>query len=190
MDGKNLGKLARPSVQKNSNTVRLLSYKNHICYKNNSNALFQSFRCSNRDSNFNRTSNLEGHWTSCSERIKHVYPKNVYQIRESLSDNLNSFGIEYTKEQVLLKHLAVFDFESICVQEESFKDTDTTKWIGKRIHISVSISSNLLEQPILLCNADAHHLAEPFIATLENLASHRKLQMKTLFLDSETAIKI
>ena len=42
------------------------------------------------------------------------------------------FEIVYTKEQALFKTLVVFSFEFICVQDESFKNTLTTKWIGKR----------------------------------------------------------
>ena len=61
-------------------------------------------------------------------------------------DRLNFFGIEYTNEQALFKNLAAFDFESFCVQEESFKDTDTTKWIGNHVPISISISSNLVKE--------------------------------------------
>ena len=30
----------------------------------------------------------------CSERVKHIYPKNVYQLRETLFDKLDSFGIQ------------------------------------------------------------------------------------------------
>ena len=32
VDGNVIGKLARRSVQKNENTVRLLRYNNHICF--------------------------------------------------------------------------------------------------------------------------------------------------------------
>ena len=59
VDGNIIGDLARRSVQKYENTVRLLRYNNHICYKNNNNAVFQSFHCTNCDTFFNRTFNLE-----------------------------------------------------------------------------------------------------------------------------------
>ena len=153
----------------------------------NINAVIKSFQCSNCDTFFNRTSNLQRHSAFCSERVKHVYPKNVYQIRETLFDKLNCFWIEYRKEQALFKNLAVFDFEFLYMQKESFKDSVTTKLIGNHIPISVSISSNLVEQPIFLCNADPHYLIASFIAALGNLAFHGKVQMKTLFLDIETA---
>ena len=44
VDGYTVGELARRSVQKYENTVRLLRYNNHICYVNNINGVFQSFR--------------------------------------------------------------------------------------------------------------------------------------------------
>ena len=185
-----IGELASRSVQKYENTVRLLRYNNHICYVDNINAVCQSFRCPNCDTFLNRTFNLEGHLTTCSERVKNVYPKNVYQTQKTLFDKLDSFGIEYTNEQKLFKNLAIFDCESICVQEESFKDIDTTKWIGKHIPISVSISSNLVKEPIFLCNSDPHHLVTSFIGALENLALQSKAIMKNLFFDIKTMIKI
>ena len=185
-----VGELARRSVQKYENTVRLLRYSNHICYVNNINAVFQYFRCPIFDTFFNRTFNLERHLATCSERVKKVHPKNVYQTQKTLFDKLDSFGIEYFNEQTLFKNLAIFDFESICVQEESFEDTDTTKWIGKHIPISVSISSNLGKEPIFLCNSDLHHLVTSFIAALENLALQGKAIMKKLFFDINTTINI
>ena len=103
---------------------------------------------------------------------------------------MDFFGIEYTNEQTLFKNLAIFDFESICVQEESFKDTDTTKRIGKHIPISVSISSNLVKEPLFLCNTDRHHLVTLFIGALENLALQSKAIMKNLFFDMKTTINI
>ena len=80
VDGNIIGELARRSVQKYEKAVRLLRYNNHICYVNNIDTVFQSFRCSNCDTFFNKTFNLERHLTTCCERVKNVYPKNVYQI--------------------------------------------------------------------------------------------------------------
>ena len=52
VDGNIVGELARRSVQKYENTVRLLRYNNHICYVDKINAVFQFFRCPNRDTFF------------------------------------------------------------------------------------------------------------------------------------------
>ena len=178
VDGKNFGELARRSVQKYNNTDRLLRYKDLICYVSNINAVFQSFRCPKCDTFFSRTFNFERHLTTCSGRVKIVYPRNVYQIRETLFDKLDSFGIKYTNQQKLFKNLAMFDFESICVQKESSKDTKTLTWIGKHVPILVSISSYLVEEPNILYNSDPHHLVSSLIGTLEGLALQSKAQMK------------
>ena len=77
VDGNIVGELARRSVQKHEINLRLLRYNNHICYVNNFNAVFENFRCSNCDNFFNRTFNLGRHLTTCSGRVKNVYPKNV-----------------------------------------------------------------------------------------------------------------
>ena len=84
----------------------------------------------------------------------------------------------------------MFDFESICVQEESFKDTTTTSWIGKQVPNSVSFSSNLVEGPTFLYNSDPRHLVSSFIGTLEVLASQSKEQIKPLFPYIETTMEI
>ena len=99
VDGNIIGELARRIVQKYEKTVRLLRYNNHISYVNNINAVFQSFRCPNCDTFFNRTFNLERHLTTCSERLTNVDPRNVHQIRETLFNKLDSFGIKYTSDQ-------------------------------------------------------------------------------------------
>ena len=120
VDDNLIGELAKRSLQKYNNFVRLLRYNNHICYVSNINAILQAFRCPNCDTLFNRTFNLERHLTTCSERVKNVNPRKLYQIRKTLLDKLDSFGIKYTSQQNLFKNLTIFDFESIFVQKESF----------------------------------------------------------------------
>ena len=190
VDGNNVGELARRSVRKYENTVRPLRYNHHICYVKNIIAVFPSFRCPDCDTFFNKTFNLERHLTTCSERVKNVYLMNVYQTQKTLFDKLDSFGIDNTNEQTLFKNLDLFDFEPTCVQEESFKDADTTKWNGKHIPISVSISSILVKGPNFLCNCDPPHLVICFIGALENLALQSKAIMINLFFDIKTMINI
>ena len=102
---------------------------------------------------------------------------------------MDAFKIPYKNEQKLFKNLAIFDFESICVKGDSYEQTETTTWIGKHVPISVSISSNLIPEPIFLCNANPHHLISSFINALEGLATQSKAQMKLKFIEVETAIK-
>ena len=170
-DGELIGELCRRSIQKYEKSVKLLRYNIHMCYVNNINALFKAFRCTTCDTFFSKTGNLERHLVTCSHRVKQIYPKNVYELRETFFERLDAFSIPYGSEQKLSKNLAVFDFESICVKEESYKQTETTTWIGKHVPISVSISSNVIPETIFLCNASLHHLISSFITALEGLAT-------------------
>ena len=110
--------------------------------------MFKAFRCTTCDTFFSKTGNLEQHLVTCSDRVEHIYPKNVYELRETLLEKLDAFNIPYRNEQKLFKNLAIFDFECICVKEEnSYKQTETSTLIGKHVPISVSISSNLISVP-------------------------------------------
>ena len=190
VDGQLIGELARKSIQKFEKSVKVLHCNNHICYVSDINSFFKSFRCSTCDTIFSKTGNLERHLITCSERVKHSYPKNVYQLKETLFEKLDSFNVPYREDQKLFKNLAVFDFESICVKEETYKETETTKWIGKKVPISVSVSSNLIPEPLFLCNSDPRYLVSSFVSALEGLATQSKAQMKLGFFEKETAIKV
>ena len=78
---------------------------------------------------FTRAPHLEHHSTTCTQRVKKDYHTNINQIPEIFFDKLDSFGIIYTSEQKVFKTLATFDFEKICVQEQTFEDTNATTWI-------------------------------------------------------------
>ena len=190
VDGELIGELCRRSIQKYEKSVKLLRYNNHICYANNINSLCKTFRCNTCDTFFSKTGNLEQHLVTCSDRVKHIYPKTVHELRETLFEKLDAFNIPYRKEQKLFRNLAIFNFESICFKEESYKQTETTTWIGKQVPIPISISSNLIPEPIFLCNATPHHLISTFITALEGLATQSKTQMKLNFIEVETAIRI
>ena len=74
--------------------------------------------------------------------------------------------------------MAISDFESFCVKEDNFRDTDTTTWIGEHYPISVSISSHLIEQPIFFCNSSSGALVESFVDSLDGLATQSTAQME------------
>ena len=113
----------------------------------------------------------------------------MYQLRETLFDKVDSFVIQYTDHQKLFNNLAVFDFDSIRIPEQKFKDTETTTWIGKHVPISVSISSNLIAMPFFLCNSKPRDLIESFFDAVEGSATKIKAHMKLKFLEKEIAIK-
>ena len=95
VDGNLIRELAGRSVQKYKRTVRRLRCNNHIISVSRKNVVSQSFCCSHCDIFFRRTISLERHLTKFSERVKKVYPTNVYQFRETPSDKLFSFVIKY-----------------------------------------------------------------------------------------------
>ena len=86
-------------------------------------AVFQIFRCFNGNKFFRELFNLERRLTTCSERVKKVYPKMEDQIRETFFDKMASFALTYTRDYVqkLFKTLALFEFESICVPRNFLK---------------------------------------------------------------------
>ena len=104
------------------------------------------------------------------------------------TDKIDSFGIPFSNDQKLFKNLALFDFESISVQEDKFCDTDTTAWIGKHVLPSVSISLNFTE-PVFLCNSNHRNLVESFVDAFDGLATQSKAQMNLNFLEIENNIK-
>ena len=106
-----------------------------------------------------------------------------------LFDKLDSFDIQHTDDQKLFNYLAVIDFSSICIPEENLKNTESTIWIGKRVPISVSISSNLIAMPIFLCNSNPSDLVKSFVGAVEGLATQSKSQINMKILEVEAAIK-
>ena len=184
-----IGELCRRSIQKYEKSVKLLCYNNHNCYVNNISALFKAFRCTTCDTFFSMTGNLERHQVTCSDRVKQFYQKKVYELRETVFEKLHAYNIPYRNERKLFKNLAIFDFESICVKEDSYKQSETTTWIGKHVPISVSISSNLIPERIFPCNANPHHLISSSITALEGLATQSKAQMKLNFFERIEKVK-
>ena len=112
---------------------------------------------------------------------------NVNRLRDALFDKCVSFGIPYADNQKLFNNMAQFEFESICVEDELLKDTETTTFIGKHIPISASIASNSIQEPIFLCYPNPCVLVSSFVDAVVNLATQSKAQMQTKFFHIEAA---
>ena len=132
---------------------------------------------------------LERHLVTCSDRVKLIYPKNVYELRETFFEKLDAFNIPSRNEQKLFKKLAIFGFESICVIEDSYKQTETTAWTGKHVPISVSISSNWIPEPIFLCIANPHRLILSLNQS-RRISNSKQSSDGIEFFEVETAIKM
>ena len=77
---------------------------------------------------------------------------------------------QFLKTTNFFNNLAILDFESICVSTEELKETLITTWNGNHVPVSISILSNLIDEPIFLHNKDPQSLITDFISNLELLA--------------------
>ena len=170
--------LTRRSSMKRSKTTSLLRYENHICWTADINKFLKKFRCYVCDQFFDRSFNLLRHMQNCSENTQHKYPTGAYQLFETIFERLEDANINVPQELRLFSHLIVFDFESITVPDSTLKNTDLTSWIGKHVPISVSIASNLLDDPIFICNEDPNQLIRDFVSNLTHIAEKSTLQMR------------
>ena len=120
-----IGELARRSIGKFEKTVKMLRFNNHIIHTNDIDSFFKFFRCLSCDCFFNRSNNFNRHLMSCKDRVRDIYPKNVYTLRETLFEKLEGFNITVLKDNTLFNNLAIFDFESICVPSDELKAIQT-----------------------------------------------------------------
>ena len=175
-EGEYVRELARRSIGKFEKTVKLLIFNNHIIHTNDIDSFFKCFRCPSCDTFFHKSDHFNRHLIRCEDIVRHIYPKNAYTLRETIFEKLDGFNIPYTEDQKLLSNAAIFDFESICVHTEELKATETTIWIRKHVPISVSVSSNLQDDPIFLCEKEPELLIIAFVSSLELLAEKSKIK--------------
>ena len=178
-EGEYVGELARLRIGRFGKTFKLLKFNNHIIHTNDIDSFFKCFRCPSCDNFFKRSEFFNKHLLRFKDRVKHIYPKNVYELRESLFGTLEGFSVPVSEDNKLFNNLAIFDFESICFPTEELKETQTTTSIEKHIPVSVSISSNLIDEPIFLYNKDPQNLIIDFVSKLELLTEKSKLAMRT-----------
>ena len=76
---------------------------------------------------------------------------------------MKAFDFEVTEDKLLFTNFAVFDFETTCLTSTTIADTETTTWVAIHEPISVSIESNLLEEPILISDTEPQSLVSSFV---------------------------
>ena len=77
-EGEYVGELARRNIGRFDKPVKLLSFNNHIIHTNDIDSSFKCFWCPSCDTFFKRSEFLKKHFLRCKDRVKHIYPKNVY----------------------------------------------------------------------------------------------------------------
>ena len=165
--------LSERSLQGFSSTANLLRYNIHIRYVTDVIKVFRWFSCSTFEKFFRRSSFLQRFLPECEEFVRDIYPGSVYQLTETLFDKLKALDIEVTEDILLSTNFPVFDFESISLKSSTIADTETTTWVGKHERTSVSITSNLLEETIFICDTEPQSLVSTFVTTSENLAEKK-----------------
>ena len=96
-EGEYVGEFARRSIGKVEKTVKLLRFNNHIIHTNDIDSFFKCFRCPSCDCFFNRSDNFNRHLLTCKDRVRHIYPKNAYTLRETIFEKLEGFKIPSLK---------------------------------------------------------------------------------------------
>ena len=84
--------LARRSIDKSEKTVKLLRYNNHFIYIKNSDNFFKCFRCPTCDKFLKLSQNFNKLLLRCKDRIKNLYPRNNFTLRETLFEKMDGFN--------------------------------------------------------------------------------------------------
>ena len=118
---------------------------------------------------------------TCSDLIKHSYPNEPYLLKLNVFEKLENVDVKINDTIRLFTNLAVFDFESIKVHDETLSNSNSVTWVGKHVPISVSIASNLHSSPIFLCKKNPMQLIREFLDELPKLSEQSAAMMQTKF---------
>ena len=111
--GEIIVELVRPSVERYNENIKARRYNNHICYVIDINKFFKKFRCPSCEVFFNHSGNFNRHLKTCTQRVKNIYRRCAYSLRETLFEKLDNFSIAYPEQITLFRAFVVFDFEAI-----------------------------------------------------------------------------
>ena len=104
-EGKYVGKLASRSIGKFDKYVEVLGFNNYMIHTNDFDSFFKCFQCPSCDCFFNKSSNFIRHLMSCKGRVRQIYPKYVFTLRETLFEKLEGFNIPVSKNKTLFNNL-------------------------------------------------------------------------------------
>ena len=96
-EGAYLGELARQSIGRFDKTDKLLRFNNHIIHTNDNDSFFECFRCPSCDTFFHKSDHFNHHILRCKNRVRHYYPKNVYELHENFG-KLKGFNLSVSED--------------------------------------------------------------------------------------------
>ena len=87
-----VGERARRSIGRLNQTVTLLRFNSHIIHKNDIDSFFKCSRCPSCNTFFHKSDHFNQHLLRCKDRLRYIYPKKVYELRETLFEKLEGFN--------------------------------------------------------------------------------------------------
>ena len=90
-------------------------------------------------------------------------------------------NLDIEVQNYLVKNMVVSDFESITLHHQSISHTDSTTFIEKHVPISVYFHSNVISEPLFICDIKPRWLVSNFLLELPALLERSSLEMRQLF---------
>ena len=95
--------LARRIVRKFVKIFKFLRFNNHIIHTNDNDSFFKCFRCSCCDTFIKRSEFPNKHLLRYKDRVKNIYPKILYKLRETLFEKLEGFKSPVSEDNKFFK---------------------------------------------------------------------------------------
>ena len=103
-EGEYVGELARRSIGRFDKTLKLLRFNTHIIHTNDIDSFFKCFRYPSCDTFSHKSDHSNQHLLRCKDRVRHIYPENVYEHRETLFEKLEGFNHPVSEDNKLFNN--------------------------------------------------------------------------------------
>ena len=120
----------------------LLLHEDHFMYIKDLDKFSSTYRCRKCDKIFPHHGTYKRHERTCDANVRYKYIGGAFSIKQTVFEELESYGIFIPKELRLFSYLAVFDIE--CMQvKATLSSSSKTDYITKHELVSVSVCSNV-----------------------------------------------
>ena len=123
------------------NNLNLNIYENHVSYISDLGVYSSKFECRTCERLFAKKAYWKKHENICKNFKRWKFPGGYYKSNESIFDTLESYEIFVPKENRIFPWFAVFDMESLLINDEY--NTQSHTFTKKHKPISVGICSNV-----------------------------------------------